>query len=254
MPTPHNPSFTDVQYQFSGHIRDPENTSAPENIEQRRMAIYRDLFYNNIQGFIASGFPVLRSITSDERWHSMVRDFMVKHNCKSPLFHEISREFLTYLDNERDDANDPVFIKELCHYEWVELALSLLDADVDYLAISAINDVLEHTLTTSPLAWPLSYHFPVHQISAEFQPQAASDSPVFLLVYRNKEDSVVFMELNPVSARLIDLINEGQTGLQAAEQIAEELQHRDPQVVIDGARSLINDWIERGVLVLQQGE
>lgn len=242
-------TFTDVQYQFAGHIRNPEHTPAPDNIEQRRMSIYRDLFYNNIQGFIASGFPVLRSITSDERWHSMVRDFMVNHQCKTPLFHEISREFISYLDHERNDANDPVFIKELCHYEWVELALSLLDAEPDYLDVTELDDVLSLKLTTSALAWPLSYHFPVHQISPEFQPQVASDTPIFLLVYRNQKDSVVFMELNPVSARLIDLLNEGQTGQQAAEQIASELQHPNPDVVIQGARSLITDWIERGILV-----
>lgn len=246
---PKTPTFTDVQYQFAGHIRDPEHTEMPNNIEQRRMAIYRDLFYNNIEGFISSGFPVLKTITSDERWHSMVRDFIVKHHCKSPLFHEISREFLAYLDNERESSTDPAFIKELCHYEWVELALSLLEAEVKQLAISEGTDVLTAPLTTSPLAWPLSYNFPVHQISAEFQPQQANETPVFLLVYRNSEDSVVFMELNPVSARLIDLINEGQTGLQAAQQIAQELQHPDPQVVTEGARALIVDWVERGILV-----
>ncbi|RKZ79734.1 MAG: DUF2063 domain-containing protein, partial [Gammaproteobacteria bacterium] len=49
------PSFIDTQYQFAGHIRDPEHNPAPADIEQRRMAIYRELFYNNIEGFIANG-------------------------------------------------------------------------------------------------------------------------------------------------------------------------------------------------------
>lgn len=242
-------SFKDTQYQFASSIRDPEHQSAPDNIEQRRMAIYRELFYNNVEGFVATGFPILRQLTSDETWHAMVRDFMIQHRCKTPLFHEISREFLAYLDDERDLKNDPVFIKELAHYEWVELALSVSDAEVKDINLDNIQNSLNERFNTSPLAWPLAYNFPVHQIGPDFQPQQPNDTPVFLLVYRNKEDSVTFMELNPVSARLIDLLNEGKTGQQAAELIAQELQHPNPQVVIDGARALLDDWLQRGILI-----
>ncbi|PHS26552.1 MAG: DUF2063 domain-containing protein [Methylophaga sp.] len=242
-------SFKDTQYQFASSIRDPENNPAPDNIEPRRMTIYRELFYNNIEGFIANGFPVLRQITTDESWHAMVRDFMVKHHCKTPLFHEISREFMAYLDNERDLKNDPIFIKELVHYEWVELALSVLDADVEPMVIDNNQDVLALELKVSPLAWSLAYTFPVHQIAPDFKPHQASEQPVYLLVYRDMNDSISFLELNPVSARLIDLLNEGLTGQVAAEQIAEELQHPNPQLVIDGARALINDWLQRQILV-----
>ena len=89
----------------------------------------------------------------------------------------------------------------------------------------------------------------MHQISTDFQPEQASENPVFLLVYRDPNDDVLFLELNPVSARLIDLLNEGQTGQQAAEQIAQELQHPNPEVVVNGAKALIHDWIQRSILI-----
>lgn len=247
---PKTPSFKDVQYQFCGYLRDPDNNDKPEGIEQRRLTIYRDLFYNNIEGFVSSCFPVLKSLMTEERWHAMVRDFMVKHQSKSPLFNEIAHEFLHYLDNERDLKNDPIFIQALCHYEWVELALSISDADVSPIELDTTQDYLAMQLNTSPLAWPLSYAFPVHQISPTFQPEIANDTPVFLLVYRDLDDDVLFLELNPVSARLIDLLNEGQSGQAAAEQIAQELQHPNPEVVIEGARALIHDWIQRSILIL----
>ena len=243
------PSFIDTQYQFANYIRDPDNNPAPDNIEQRRMTIYQELFYNNIEGFAANGFPVLREITSDEAWHRMIRDFMIKHRCKTPLFHEISREFLAYLENERDSVNDPIFIKELAHYEWVELALSVSDAEVEVRTLAPEQDIMSEQFKTSPLAWPLAYHFPVHQIGPDFQPQQASDTPTYLLVYRNKEDSVTFLELNPVSTRLIELLNEGLTGQVAAEKVAQELEHPNPDIVIEGARSLITDWLQREILV-----
>ena len=246
---PKTQHFIDTQYQFAAFLRDPDNQKAPENIEPRRMAIYRELFYNNIEGFIANGFPVIRQITTDEAWHSMIRDFMVKHRCKTPLFHEIAREFMAYLENERDDVNDPIFIKELAHYEWVELALSVLDADVIPATLNTDQDSLNCSYSLSPLAWQLAYQYPVHQIGPDFQLDEANTGSTHLLVYRNQNDSVTFIELNPVSARLINLLNQGVEGQLAAEQIAEELQHPNPQVVIDGARELINDWLHRGVLI-----
>ena len=42
------PSFIDTQLEFANYIRDPENNPAPDNIEQRRMTIYQERFYNNI--------------------------------------------------------------------------------------------------------------------------------------------------------------------------------------------------------------
>ncbi|NQZ54378.1 MAG: putative DNA-binding domain-containing protein [Piscirickettsiaceae bacterium] len=246
---PKKQSFIDTQYQFARYLRDPDNNPLPDNIEQRRMTIYRELFYNNIEGFIANGFPVLKQLFSDEFWHKMIRDFMIKHRSKTPLFHEISREFLAYLDNERDNVDDPAFMKELAHYEWVELALSVLDADVKPAQIETGQNCLILTLKLSPLAWSLAYHYPVHQINPEFQPKNPSEQPVYLLVYRAQDDNVTFLELNPVSARLIDLLNEGLTGQLAAEQISQELKHPNPQVVIDGAKALIDDWLQRGVLI-----
>ena len=40
--------FQQTQYQFAAYIRDPEHQAIPDQIESRRMAIYRDLFFNNI--------------------------------------------------------------------------------------------------------------------------------------------------------------------------------------------------------------
>lgn len=243
------PSFITTQYQFSNAIRDPGNNPTPDNIEQRRMTIYQELFYNNIEGFIANAFPVLREIIEDKQWHEMIRDFMAKHRCKTPLFHEVSREFLAYLENEHDSDNSPGFINELAHYEWVELALSVADVEVNPATVNDVQNVLSPQFELSPLAWSLTYQYPVHQIGPDFQPEQPSEAPIYLLVYRDNEDSVTFLELNPVSARLIELLNEGLNGQAASQKIAQELQHPNPEVVSEGAKSLMTDWLQRGLLV-----
>jgi len=248
--TPDN--FKQTQYQFAAHIRDPQHQPAPEDIEDRRMAIYRDLFYNNINGTLKNAFPVIRSLMSETEWEAMVRDFMITHRCKTPLFVEIAREFIAFLETERSAELDPPFLKELAHYEWVELALSIAEPDFVTTPVAIDEDLLALRFTQSPLAWLLVYQFPVHQISVDNQPETPLDTPVCLLVYRNHEEQIKFIELNPVSARLLELLAHGQTGHTVVDELATAMQHPDPQVVANGAIGMIRDWIERGILLKQQ--
>ena len=90
------PSFQQTQIEFAAHIRSPESNPAPQGIEDRRMDIYRNLFFNNIQTFIANGFPILKSITDPEQWTAMVRDFVHHHQSQSPYFLQIGSEFFDY--------------------------------------------------------------------------------------------------------------------------------------------------------------
>jgi len=251
------PNFMQQQYEFAAHIRDPEHERAPDNIEDRRMGIYRELFYNNVEGFLSNSFPVLRKLMDDDSWHAMARDFYARHQCHSPLFLEIPREFLNYLQQERTDrADDPPFLRELAHYEWVELALSVAEAGDEEVHARQTDpsgtepDLLDAIPIVSVLVWPLFYCYPVHQIGPEFIPATPGEQTTYLLVYRDSDDEVGFIELNPVSARLLALLQEDTklSGRQALEQIAAELQHPNPDVVIDGGRQILQEWQQRGIV------
>ena len=228
------------QHQFAAYIRDPECIDAPQNIEQRRLHIYRDLFYNNIATFLNSGFPVLRSIIADDHWQTMVRDFMRSYRCDSPYFLEISQEFLRYLQEVREPHDaDPPFMLELAHYEWVELALDVAKDDADQ-AVDTAGDLLEQRPVVSQLAWCLAYQFPVHRIGPAFQPEKPSTEPHYLLIYRNRSDKVGFIEANSVTARLLELLRQDDTmtGRDVLQQIASEIGHNASNVVDYGLQTL----------------
>ncbi|HRO28484.1 MAG TPA: DNA-binding domain-containing protein, partial [Luteimonas sp.] len=60
------------QLALSSHLRDPAAVAPPGGIEDRRLGIYRELLYNNIQGLLASNFPVIRRTLADDDWHALV--------------------------------------------------------------------------------------------------------------------------------------------------------------------------------------
>ncbi len=245
-------TFKKYQYEFTAHIRDPEKNAKPDGIEDRRMRIYRELLYNNVEGFISSGFPVIRKIYNDKTWHKMIRDFFARHKSHSPYFLEISQEFIHYLQNERQpQAEDPAGLIELAHYEWVELALHVSDETTNMENINANGDLLTQHPVLSPVAWPLVYRYPVHTMGPDNLPQEAPEQATYLVVYRNRNDEVHFLEINPVTARLIGLLqdNEPYTGLDAIKHISKEMNHPNPDIVKQGGKGALEELQQYGIIL-----
>lgn len=244
--------LADLQERFASHIRSPLKVDAPSDIEDRRMEIYRNLFFNNVRNLLSWNFPVLRKLYSNEDWAQLVRDFYIEHRARTPLFPELPREFLQYLQEQRPQREeDPPFLMELAHYEWVEVALSMDEHEIDDVEADPEGDLLNGIPVLSPLAWALSYRFPVHRISPSFQPTEAPDEPTHLLVYRNRQDDVKFMQLNAVSALMLQLLKDEpqRTGHDLLNEIAGKLEHPDPDVVFEGGKGLLRDLLERDVIL-----
>jgi hypothetical protein len=241
-----------LQEEFAGHIRDPDRQEPPPDVENRRMHIYRRLFFNNIDSLLSSNFPVLRSIYDDADWRGLVRDFYAEHRCQTPLFPEVAKEFLRYLQDHRGIRDgDPPFMLELAHYEWVELALTIDEREHSDVPADPAGDLLDGCPVLSPLAWPLSYRFPVHRIGKSFQPTEAPDDPTHLLVYRNREDEVRFMTLNDVTRLLIDVLGDesAATGRASLLRVARDIGHPRPERVVEAGAAVMQDLLERDVLL-----
>lgn len=209
---PDRPDFQEKQYAFAAHIRDPDNVPAPEGIEKRRMAIYRKLFFNNLVNLLATMFPVLRKIHTEEQWHSIIRQFMQHHTAETPYFLKLPEEFLSFLENEYEASpSDYAFLLELAHYEYVELALSVSMAENDMTSVDPDGDLLANIPEKSMLTWAFAYHYPVHRISPDFLPTEPAEQPVYLAIYRGSNDKVRFLELNAVTAGLLDAIENNPT-------------------------------------------
>lgn len=244
--------FQQAQFAFAAHLRDPLHHAPPAGLEDRRLKIYRELFYNNVEDALANGFPVLRKISSDAVWHARVRDFYAHHVSHAPQFHQLPEEFLRYLEHERGaHPDDPPFLRELCHYEWVELALQVSEQELTPDLADPNGDLLDGRPVLSPLAWPLAYDYPVQRIGPDFQSAAPPEQPTYLVVYRDRSDDVRFMEINAVTARLMQCLDEDQTssGCALLQRIASELRHPEPDAVVREGAAILQDLRARDILL-----
>ena len=236
--------FQEIQSSFAAYIRDPERNPMPAGIEQRRMRIYAELFYNNIESFIAKTFPVFREITDDKPWHRLVRNFVREHRAESPYFTHICEEFMQYLDGKmkRPAATAeimpiPPFALELCHttngwrWPWTWPPMPIASSTTNP---SSPDDAL----ALSPLAWPLRYAYPVRRIGPEYQPAEPPDAPTWLIGWRDREDRVRFMASNAVTIRLLKLIDDGRTCGDAFGAIAGEINATPERVAETGLATL----------------
>ncbi len=227
---PESTSLRERQLAFAAHIRNPEGSPAPSDVDARRMAIYTDLFFNNIESLLAANFPVIRALHDAAGWRTLVRDFYASHRSRTPLFTEIAREFIRHLEHRAEAGSaDPLFLVELAHYEWSELALTLDENDLARIEHDPHGNVLEEVPLLSPLVRVLAYRFPVHRIGPDFRPASPGAHPTLILLTRGRDDAVHFLEIDALTALLVERLqaNRIDSGRVVLETLLRELGRGD---------------------------
>ena len=244
--------FQQVQRQLADHLRDPKHHAPPEGLEDRRLNIYRQLFFKNMLGFISRGFPVLKSLYEKDDWNALVRSFYSGHQCHSPYFIDIAKEFLVYLEREHASRRcDPPYLYELAHYEHVELIVSIAK-DVGNPSMADSNgDLMEGQPILSPLVQWHGYQWPVHRISSDYKP-AESDAQIYwLAICRDSNNRVRHMLLNAMTVLLLDYLSENlnSSGRDAIVAIAQQHCPDNIEAAIENGPQLFQSLRQKGIVL-----
>jgi len=234
------------QWALTRHLRDPQHQPAPAGLPERRLQVYRELLFNNLQALLAATFPVLLQVLDQDQWDALCRRYFVQYRCTSPLFTEVAGEFVQWLQDM--EALPRPFLAELAHYEWVEQALQGLEASA--LAAPAPGcDPWRETLQRSPLAWPLAYRWPVQQLGRQYQPDSAPAQPTFLLARREPGGHVVFSQLSALAWQLLEQLEALPpcSGHQHLQRLAAQNQLDLPALEAPG-RALLAQLLDAGVI------
>ena len=210
---------------LAAHVREPDLHPGPPGIEPRRLGIYRDLVYNNLDGLLSGGFPVIRKTLGDTDWQALVRRFLARHHSRTPLFTELGLELVAFLQSHPDPARP--WLAELAHYEWAEVGLQLSDAELP--PHDPAGDLLAGVPVLSPLAWPLAYRWPVPRISQGYAETAPPAEPTLLLLRRETDGRIQFSALSPLLFRLLELAGaaSARSGVELLAQLADEAHQPD---------------------------
>lgn len=239
-------STAHIQRDFARRIRQPEHSETTSADEKRRMAIYQSLFFNNIMGFIHSGFPVLNSVLEAEKLTALGRAFFAAHNAQSPYFSDIGKEFVTFVSHyDVEQARLPVWLAELAHYEWLELDIGIRSAQQVGRYYTPGAALPGHVQMSSHAAL-VSYQYPVHLIGPDFCPLPAAMGAYYYVVYRTESCAVKFLQVNLHTAFLL----QNSASAQSVNELFHRLLAAMPDTRAEALRTAFFDTL-RHLLTLQ---
>ncbi|HEY9210097.1 MAG TPA: putative DNA-binding domain-containing protein [Methylotenera sp.] len=244
------PGFQRYQLAFTARLRDPHNQPPLAGVPNERMAVYEEIVFNNLFESVSACFPVASKVLGKHKWLKLNQAFMRDYSASSPLFRKIPEQFLQFLNNADPalQALLPPYLNSLCHYEWIELFVASSPDTTKPNDVEPEGNLRNSKPVFNPTMQLLNYDYAVHKISPRHKPRQPESTQ--LLVFLNTDDQVKFIQLNPVTYRLISLLqNAPLTGKQALTLLAKELQHPQPESIIEFGLSILEDQRNQGVII-----
>lgn len=238
-----------LQKRFADHIRDPEGRPAPDDIEERRLAIYRRLFFNNVSSLFAANFPIARRILPTASWRELIRAFLVQHRSTTPLFPEIGREFVRFLGEHPENIADRPWLAELCHWQFLATRVRNDTAEPAEIQTDPDADLLVDAPVVNPTLQLARYDWPVDDIRADRLPSAPR--PTALAIFRRPDDRIGRLRINALTGRLLQLLQEnpGTPGRVCLDRLASEIEHPDPDALAGHGAALLASLRDKGLLL-----
>ena len=254
MPRPLPPDMTglrDFQTGFAARIRDPKANPRPKGVPARRMRVYEELLFNNINSFLLACYPITRQILGIRAWNRMVRQYFAQHRSHSPLFRDIPRAFLDWISPLAANLfpNRP-WLAEFMLYEWLELAVVTSPAEIDWEKVNPDGNLLEGVPQLDPTAQLACFQYPVHCIGPGFKSKVAEGSLHCFLIFRDSTDVVRFIQLTPVAARLLEMVQAvSASGREHIAELGREIAYPDIPGLEQLALAILDDLRKEGAVL-----
>jgi len=208
--------------------------------------VYNEMLFSNVCGFIDTCMPLSRKLLGDTAWRRLCRTFYRDWPLHTPWFRDIPREFVRYLQEGQPKQPLPRWLPDLAHYEWVELAVDVMD--VTRPVANAQGDLMADIVVLNPARMDLHYDWAVHRMGVQNKTRKPVDT--HLVVYRDADDAVQFAEVNAATAHVLVLLDsQPMTGTQAMQLIAEQMQHPQPDQLVAFGASLLKQLHTQDIIL-----
>lgn len=179
-------TLKEQQQAFAGHIR-AGKAGGLWGIDAQRMAVYRRLFFNNIEGYLGEVFTDTTACVGEGRWRDIVQRFFAEAEMTTPIYRDLPGEFILWASTQAWPDLPPYWL-EMAHFEALQMALVFApDAGAQtWLQPQAV----------------VGYSHPLYQWE---EGKVLSAVPCFITVYRGRDGKVRWLVLSALQARFLEL-------------------------------------------------
>lgn len=226
----------------------PEDAEAILAAGLERMFVYRDLVRNNLFEAIEIAIPrviVRLGPVFDEYFDRFLRE----RGPRTHYLRDVTRELLDFCEPAwRDDPRVAPYMMDLARHENAQIEIGAMQSGE--LDASAGELDLARPVRFIEAARLMRYGHAVHRLSEDLEDETVPEArPTALLVYRNPEHEVRYLELTPLAADILERLLAGTPlGAAVTEACNASGAALTPEV-LDGTARLLADLAERGALL-----
>lgn len=232
-----------TQFELARHLRQPHVFAAPAWTTNLGLAMYQQQRQQQLAQSLSSVFSRCKSLLGDERWHSLVAHFHFSWHSHGHRESQLFDAFVNFLKSLPEVEDLPLWLADLASFEWALWAAPALQAPTPPSTTADLEACWHQPLQVNPTLQSLHLDWPVHQLSAFYQPMYPVHTVLWVL--RDAADQIQVVEGDLVSTQLLSLIQSGMTVHEALAALAHWCGHEDPTVFAQEARALVEVlWLQ----------
>ncbi len=227
--------------------------------DTERFQTYRNHISFGILGGMASAFPVLRSLVSDQEWNEVLNQFYLKRLTRSPIARHVFSEFSEYLQKTYRGIllKKLPYLRDLAEYENLDLKLYFAkDTANQFHFIDPSFVSPEEALQLKPVLNPFvelrTYPWPVHKICREFcSPKKVKNGKYSLIIFRHPQElDIRFMEGNLLTMNLIEALRQKPASIQEIFQaLTKKNKIHDLQTFYQEGIAVLGLFLKKGIIL-----
>ncbi len=176
-----------------------------------RLLAYRALVHNRIRNVIDDWIPRTVSRLGPARFRADVSRFIASTGPRSPYLREVPAEFVDWVAPQwTRDPDLPPFLVDLARYELLrhDVRNDPRGEEVD----SGEKLELDWPIRTNSTGTVLTFDWAVHRLPKDRSDRSEpARGPVHLVVFRNRNDAMMYKQLDAFEAQLVTRVLAGET-------------------------------------------
>ncbi len=217
-------------------------------VTANRVQHYRRLIYNIADDTLRTAYPLTYNLLEEQKWYELVDDFFSHHKCQSYKVWEMPLELYEYVSRNKHNLHGRYpFINELLWFEWLEVKLFMME-DIAPEEYSTVGDYVKDVPVFNPEYTIEKFEYPVHKKNAKHI-TSEDVNTYYVLMYRDKEGKVQFLDISTFFAWLIETIHNNNVSVEDLSETAAVTFNIDVNDVAKHGRHFLQALHTKGFLL-----